>query len=47
MWEMDMSTTAGDDDQRERAADEGSGEEGEDGIVQFGDTVIVLRDREF
>ncbi len=28
---VDMSTTAGDDDQRERAADEGSGEEGEDG----------------
>ena len=26
-----MSTTAGDDDQREHAADEGSGEEGEDG----------------
>ena len=31
MWAVDMSTTAGDDDQRERAADEGSGEEGEDG----------------
>ena len=30
-WAVDMSTTAGDDDQRERAADEGSGEEGEDG----------------
>ena len=30
MWAVDMSTTAGDDDQRERAADEGSGEEGED-----------------
>ncbi len=30
MWVVDMSTTAGDDDQRERAADEGSGEEGED-----------------
>ena len=26
-----MSTTTGDDDQRERAADEGIGEEGEDG----------------
>jgi hypothetical protein len=26
-----MSTAAGDDDQRERVADEGSGEEGEDG----------------
>ena len=31
MWAVDMSTTAGDDDQRERAADEGSGKEGEDG----------------
>ena len=31
MWAVDMSTMAGDDDQRERAADEGSGEEGEDG----------------
>jgi hypothetical protein len=31
MWAVDMSTTAGDDDLRERAADEGSGEEGEDG----------------
>ena len=31
MWAVDMSTTAGEDDQRERAADEGSGEEGEDG----------------
>ena len=30
MWAVDMSTTVG-DDQRERAADEGSGEEGEDG----------------
>jgi len=30
MWAVDMSTTAG-DDQRERTADEGSGEEGEDG----------------
>ena len=30
MWALDMSTTVG-DDQRERAADEGSGEEGEDG----------------
>ena len=30
MWAVDMSTTAG-DDQRERPADEGSGEEGEDG----------------
>jgi hypothetical protein len=29
MWAVDMSTTAGDDDQRERAADEGSGEEGD------------------
>ena len=31
MWAVDMSTTADDDNQRERAADEGSGEEGEDG----------------
>jgi hypothetical protein len=31
MWAVDMSTMAGDDDQRERAADEASGEEGEDG----------------
>ncbi len=31
MWAVDMSRTAGDDDQRERAADEGCGEEGEDG----------------
>ena len=31
MWVVDMSTSAGDDDQRERAADEGSGEAGEDG----------------
>ena len=31
MWAVDMSTTAGDNDQRERAADEASGEEGEDG----------------
>ena len=31
MWAVDMSTTAGEDDQRERAADEGSGEEGVDG----------------
>ena len=31
MWAVDMSTTAGDDDQRERAADKGSDEEGEDG----------------
>ena len=31
MWAVDMSTTAGDNEQRERAADEGSGEEGEDG----------------
>jgi hypothetical protein len=31
MWAVDMSTTAGDDDQRERAADEGSSEEGEVG----------------
>jgi hypothetical protein len=31
MWAVDMSTTAGDDDQRESAADEGSGEEVEDG----------------
>ena len=30
MWVLDMSTTAG-DDHRERAADEGSGKEGEDG----------------
>jgi hypothetical protein len=30
MWALDMSTTAG-DNQRERAADEGSGEEGGDG----------------
>ena len=31
MWVVDMSTTAGDDDQRALAAHEGSGEEGEDG----------------
>jgi hypothetical protein len=31
MWAVDMSTTAGDDNQRERAADEGSGKEGVDG----------------
>jgi hypothetical protein len=31
MWAVDMSTTEGNDDQRERAADEGSSEEGEDG----------------
>ena len=31
MWAVDISTTAGDDDQRERAVDEGSGEKGEDG----------------
>ena len=31
MWAVDMSTTAGDDDQQERLADEGSGEEGENG----------------
>jgi hypothetical protein len=31
MWAVDMSTTAGDDNQRERAADEGSSKEGEDG----------------
>jgi len=31
MWAVDMSTMAGDDDQQERVADEGSGEEGEDG----------------
>ncbi len=30
MWSVDMSTTAGDDDQREHTVDEGSGEEGED-----------------
>jgi hypothetical protein len=30
MWALDMSTMAG-NDQRERAADEGSGEEGGDG----------------
>ena len=30
MWALDMSTTAG-DDQQERAANEGSGEEGGDG----------------
>ena len=30
MWALDMSTTAG-DDQRERAANEDSGEEGGDG----------------
>jgi hypothetical protein len=30
MWAVDMSTMVG-DDQRERAADEGSGKEGEDG----------------
>ena len=31
MWAVDMITAAGDDNQRERAADEGSGKEGEDG----------------
>ena len=31
MWAGDMSTTSGDDDQQECVADEGSGEEGEDG----------------
>ena len=31
MWSVDMSTTAGDDDQREHAADVCSGKEGEDG----------------
>jgi hypothetical protein len=31
MWAVDTSTTAGDNEQRERAADEGSDEEGEDG----------------
>jgi hypothetical protein len=31
MWVVDMSTTVGDEDLRERTADEGSGEEGEDG----------------
>jgi hypothetical protein len=31
MWAVDMSTTAGDDNQRERVAEEGSGKEGEDG----------------
>ncbi len=31
MWAVDMSTPAGDNNQRERAADEGSGKEGEDG----------------
>jgi hypothetical protein len=30
MSAVDMSTTAGDNDQRERAADEGSGKEGDD-----------------
>jgi hypothetical protein len=31
MWALDMSTTAAGDDQQERAANEGSGEEGGDG----------------
>ena len=31
MWAVNMSTTAGDDDQRERAADEASGQEVDDG----------------
>ena len=31
MWAVDMSTAAGNDDQQERAVDEGSGEEGKDG----------------
>ena len=31
MWAVDVSMTAGDDNQRERAADEGIGKEGEDG----------------
>ena len=30
MWAVDMSTAAGDDDQRVLAAHEGSGEEGEE-----------------
>ena len=42
MWAVDMSMTAGDDDQRERAADEGSGKEGEDGKgVGDGDDVVL------
>ncbi len=31
MWAVDVSMTAGDDNQREHAADEGIGEEGEYG----------------
>ncbi len=31
MWTVDMSTPAANDDQRDRAANEDSGEEGEDG----------------
>ena len=31
MWAVDMSTTAGDNEQRERVSDEGSGKEGKDG----------------
>ena len=30
MWAVDISTTAGDKEERERAADEGSSEEGDD-----------------
>ena len=42
MWVVDMSTSAGDDDQRERAADEGSGEEDEDGKGDGdGDDVVL------
>ena len=31
MWAVDMSTTAGDNEQQERMSDEGSGKEGKDG----------------
>ena len=31
MWAVNMSMTVGDNEKREHAADEGSGEEGEDG----------------
>ncbi len=41
MWALDMSTTVA-DDQRERAADEGSGEEDEDGKGNGdGDDVVL------
>ena len=44
MWAVDMSTTAGDGKQRERAADEGSGKEGEDSKGD-GDGTMVFCER--